>query len=141
VKYLTFVFRANNHGEGGEIALIALIRGKNGHSENRQKAVVIALGLFEACLLYGDGMITPAISVLNAVEGLAVITPLFNRTVIPVTIAIGLFLIQRQGTAKLGGLFGPVILVWLIFLAVTGAVQVAHTHQVLTAVFPALVLK
>ncbi|MGB5616969.1 MAG: KUP/HAK/KT family potassium transporter, partial [Desulfobacterales bacterium] len=95
-------------------------------------------GLFAACLLYGDGMITPAISVLSAVEGLAVITPLFARYVIPVTIAIlvGLFLIQRHGTARLGGLFGPVILVWLGFLAVTGAVQVAHTPQVLSAVFP-----
>ena len=138
LKYLTFVFRANNHGEGGEIALIALIRGKNGPSENRRRLGVIALGLFAACLLYGDGMITPAISVLSAVEGLAVITPLFKRYVIPVTIAIlvGLFLIQRHGTARLGGLFGPVILVWLGFLAVTGAVQVAHTPQVLSAVFP-----
>ena len=137
-KYLAFVFRANNHGEGGEIALIALIRGKNGPSKNRRRLGVIALGLFAACLLYGDGMITPAISVLSAVEGLAVITPLFERFVIPVTIAIliGLFLIQRHGTARLGGLFGPVILVWLGFLAVTGAMQVAHTPQVLTAVFP-----
>jgi KUP system potassium uptake protein len=132
LKYLTFVFRANNHGEGGEIALIALIRGKNGPSKNRRRLGVIALGLFAACLLYGDGMITPAISVLSAVEGLAVITPLFERYVIPITIAIlvGLFLIQRHGTARLGGLFGPVILVWLSFLAVTGAVQVAHTPQV-----------
>jgi KUP system potassium uptake protein len=138
LKYLTFVFRANNHGEGGEIALIALIRGKNGPSENRRRLGVIALGLFAACLLYGDGMITPAISVLSAVEGIGVITPVFNRYVIPITIAIlvGLFLIQRQGTARLGGLFGPVIVVWLGFLAVTGAVQVAHTPQVLTAVFP-----
>ena len=138
LKYLTFVFRANNHGEGGEIALIALIRGKNGPSENRRKLGIIALGLFAACLLYGDGMITPAISVLSAVEGIGVITPVFNRYVIPITIAIlvGLFLIQRQGTARLGGFFGPVILVWLGFLAVTGAVQVAHTPRVLSAVFP-----
>ena len=138
LKYLTFVFRANNHGEGGEIALIALIRGKNGPSKNRRRLGVIALGLFAACLLYGDGMITPAISVLSAVEGLAVITPLFERYVIPITIAIlvGLFMIQRHGTARLGGLFGPVILVWLGFLAVTGAVQVVHTPQVLSAVFP-----
>jgi KUP system potassium uptake protein len=138
LKYLTFVFRANNHGEGGEIALIALIRGKSGPSANRRRFGIIALGLFAACLLYGDGMITPAISVLSAVEGLAVITPLFERYVIPVTVVIlvGLFLIQRQGTARLGGLFGPVILVWLAFLALTGAVQVAHTPQVLSAVFP-----
>ncbi len=143
LKYLAFVFHANNHGEGGEIALIALIRGKNRHSGNRQRTVVIALGLFAACLLYGDGMITPAISVLSAVEGLAVITPLFDRTVIPFTMAIlvGLFLIQRQGTAKLGGLFGPIILVWLFFLAVTGAVQVAHTPQVLTAIFPSYAIR
>ena len=143
LKYLTFVFRANNHGEGGEIALIALIRGKNGPSENRRRLGVIALGLFAACLLYGDGMITPAISVLSAVEGIGVITPVFNRYVIPITIAIlvGLFLIQRQGTARLGGLFGPVILVWLGFLAVTGAVQVAHTPQVLAAVFPSYAIR
>ncbi len=138
LKYLTFVFRANNHGEGGEIALIALIRGKNGPSEDRRRLGIIALGLFAACLLYGDGMITPAISVLSAVEGLSVITPLFKGYVIPITVAIlvGLFLIQRQGTALLGRLFGPVILVWLCFLAVTGAMQVAHTPQVLLAVFP-----
>jgi KUP system potassium uptake protein len=78
LKYLTFVFRANNHGEGGEIALIALIRGKNGPSENRRRLGVIALGLFAACLLYGDGMITPAISVLSAVEGLALSPPYWS---------------------------------------------------------------
>ena len=111
LKYLTFVFRANNHGEGGEIALIALIRGKKGQSENRRGIGVIFLGLFAACLLYGDGMITPAISVLSAVEGIGVITPVFKDYIIPITIAIlvGLFLIQRQGTARLGGLFGTVI--------------------------------
>jgi len=88
-------------------------------------------------------MITPAISVLSAVEGIGVITPVFNRYVIPITIAIlvGLFLIQRHGTARLGGLFGPVILVWLGFLAVTGAVQVAHTPQVLSAVFPSYAIR
>jgi len=120
-----------------------LIRGKNGHSETRQRAVVIALGLFAACLLYGDGMITPAISVLSAVEGLSVITPLFDHYVIPftITILIGLFLIQCHGTAKLDGLFGAVILVWLVFLAVTGAVQVAHTPYVLTAVFPSYAIR
>jgi KUP system potassium uptake protein len=82
-----------------------LIRGKNGSSQNRRRLGVIALGLLAVCLLYGDGMITPAISVLSAVEGLAVITPLFERYVISITIAIlvGLFLIQRQGTARWGG--------------------------------------
>jgi KUP system potassium uptake protein len=138
LKYLTFVFRADNRGEGGVIALTALIRGKNGPSEHGRGLGVIALGLFAACLLYGDGMITPAISVLSAVEGIRIITPIFDPYVIPITIAIliGLFLIQRHGTARVGGLFGPVILIWLCFLAVTGAVQVAHTPQVLSAVSP-----
>jgi len=138
LKYLAFVFRANNHGEGGVIALTALIRGQKRPFEHRMGISVVALGLFAACLLYGDGMITPAISVLSAVEGIGIITPVFERYVIPITIAIllGLFLIQRHGTARLGGLFGPVILVWLGFLAVTGAVQLAHTPQVLRAVFP-----
>ncbi len=138
LKYLTFVFRADNRGEGGVIALTALIRGQNGSSEGRRGLGVIAMGLFAACLLYGDGMITPAISVLSAVEGIGIITPMFTPYVIPITIAIliGLFLIQRHGTARVGGLFGPVILVWLCFLAVTGAVQLARTPQVLWALSP-----
>lgn len=137
LKYLIFVFRANNHGEGGVIALTALIRGPN-RSGNRRESGFITLGLFAACILYGDGMITPAISVLSAVEGIGVVTPAFDPYVIPITIAIliGLFLIQRHGTARVGGLFGPVILIWLCFLAVTGAVQVARTPQVLAAIFP-----
>jgi KUP system potassium uptake protein len=137
LKYLIFVFRADNHGEGGVMALTALIRGPNG-SGNRRGLGIVALGLFAACLLYGDGMITPAISVLSAVEGIGIVTPVFDPYVIPITIAIliGLFLIQRHGTARVGGLFGPVILIWLCFLAVTGAVQVARTPQVLGAIFP-----
>ena len=138
LKYLVFVFRADNRGEGGVIALTALMRGQSGPSQNRRGLGIIALGLFGACLLYGDGMITPAISVLSAVEGIGFIAPVFNPYVIPLTIVIlcGLFLIQRQGTARVGGLFGPVILIWLCFLALTGAVQVARTPQVLSAVFP-----
>ncbi len=99
--------------------------------ESRRGLGVIALGLFAACLLYGDGMITPAISVLSAVEGIGIITPVFDPYVIPLTIAIlcGLFLIQRHGTARVGGLFGPVILIWLCFLAVTGAVQMFVTRR------------
>ncbi|MCB2147315.1 MAG: potassium transporter Kup [Deltaproteobacteria bacterium] len=138
LKYLLFVFRADNRGEGGVIALTALIRGQNGPSQNQRALGVVALGLFAACLLYGDGMITPAISVLSAVEGIGIVTPVFTPYVIPITVAIliGLFLIQRHGTARVGGLFGPVILTWLCFLAFTGAVQVARTPQVLAAVFP-----
>jgi K+ transporter len=137
LKYLIFVFRANNHGEGGVIALTALIRGPN-RPGNRRESGVIILGLFAACILYEDGMITPAIFVLSAVEGIGVVTPVFDPYVIPITIAIliGLFLIQRHGTARVGGFFGPVILIWLCFLTVTGAVQVARTPQVLAAIFP-----
>jgi len=138
LKYLTFVFRAGNRGEGGVIALTALIRGKNEPSGGSRRMGVVALGLFAACLLYGDGMITPAISVLSAVEGVGMITPVFDPYVIPITMAIlaGLFLIQRHGTDRVGGLFGPVILVWLCFLAVVGAVKVIGTPEVLMAVIP-----
>jgi KUP system potassium uptake protein len=138
LKYLVFVFQADNHGEGGEIALTALIRGQSASSRGHQGLGVVTLGLFAACLLYGDGMITPSISVLSAVEGIGIITPVFDPYVIPLTIAIlcGLFMIQRNGTARIGGLFGPMILIWLCFLAITGAVQLAHTPQVLSAIFP-----
>jgi len=138
LKYMIFVFRADNRGEGGIIALTALIRGKSGSSQNRRSLGIIALGLFAACLLYGDGMITPAISVLSAVEGIGTITSVFDPYVIPITILIlcGLFLIQRHGTAKVGGLFGPIILIWLCFLALTGAVQILRVPQVLSAIFP-----
>ena len=138
LKYMVFVFRANNRGEGGVIALTALIRGQNTPSGSRRGLGVIALGLFAACLLYGDGMITPAISVLSAVEGIAIITPVFDPYVILLTSAIllGLFLIQRYGTARVGGIFGPVILVWLCFLAVTGVAQIVREPQILSAVFP-----
>jgi KUP system potassium uptake protein len=136
LKYLTFVFRADNRGEGGVIALTALIRGPQAASGRRRTAVM--LGLFAACLLYGDGMITPAISVLSAVEGMGIITPVFTPYVIPLTIVIlvGLFLLQRRGTAQVGGLFGPVILVWLCFLAVTGVLQIVREPRILEAIFP-----
>jgi KUP system potassium uptake protein len=138
LKYLIFVFRADNRGEGGVIALTALIRGREGTAQSRHHLGVVALGLFAACLLYGDGMITPAISVLSAVEGLRMITPVFDPYVIPITIAIliGLFLIQRHGTARVGGLFGPVILIWLCFLGATGAVQIVHAPEILSAISP-----
>jgi len=138
LKYLIFVFRADNRGEGGVIALTALIRGQSLPSRRPGRLGMVALGLFAACLLYGDGMITPAISVLSAIEGVGVITPGFDPFVIPLTAAIlcGLFLIQQHGTARVGSLFGPVILVWLSFLALTGAAQLIHTPRVLAAVFP-----
>jgi KUP system potassium uptake protein len=139
LKYLIFVFRADNKGEGGVIALTALLRGKtNRPSENRGKLSIVGLGIFAACLLYGDGMITPAISVMSAVEGIGIVIPVLESYVIPVTIVIlfGLFLIQRRGTAKVGGLFGPVILIWLVFLGITGGIQIFRAPQIFAAVLP-----
>jgi KUP system potassium uptake protein len=135
-KYLTFVFRADNNGEGGVIALTALI--KRAKITKKRGIGLAAVGLFAACLLYGDGMITPAISVLSAVEGIRIITPVFKPYIIPLTIVIlaGLFLLQRHGTAKVGGLFGPVILIWFIVLGVLGTMQIVRDPKVLFALFP-----
>ena len=139
MKYLIFVFRADNKGEGGVIALTALVRGKiDRPSKGRVTLGFVALGLFAACLLYGDGMITPAISVMSAVEGIGIVTPMFEAYVIPLTIVIlcVLFLIQKHGTEQVGRLFGPVILLWLCFLGVTGGVRILQAPQILGAVFP-----
>jgi KUP system potassium uptake protein len=134
VKYLTFVLRADNNGEGGVIALTALVKKVlPGHGMG-----LVVMGLFAACLLYGDGMITPAISVLSAVEGIRNITPTFSPYVFPLTIIIlaALFFLQSRGTAKVGRLFGPVILLWFVILAILGAMQIVRAPQVLAAVFP-----
>ena len=138
LKYLIFVFRADNRGEGGVIALTALLRGIDRGSRRWGGLGIVSLGLFAACLLYGDGMITPAISVLSAVEGIGIITPILDPYVILITILIltGLFLLQKNGTARVGSLFGPVILIWLCFLAVSGAIQLLNNPKVLEAVFP-----
>ena len=136
-KYLTFILRADNHGEGGVIALTALVKSAGGPAK-RARWVLITMGVFAACLLYGDGMITPAISVLSAVEGIRIVTPLLQPYVVPLTIVIlaGLFLLQHRGTARVGSLFGPVILVWLCVLAVLGVVQILRCPQVLSAALP-----
>ena len=136
-KYLTFILRADNHGEGGVIALTALVKSAGG-GPKRARWVLITIGVFAACLLYGDGMITPAISVLSAVEGIRIITPLFQPYVVPLTIVIlaGLFLLQHRGTARVGSLFGPVILLWLCVLAVLGLVQILRCPEVLFAAVP-----
>jgi KUP system potassium uptake protein len=142
IKYLTFIFRADNRGEGGVIALTALIQSVT-TSPSRRRLLLIALGIFAACLLYGDAMITPAISVLSAVEGLRVITPEFQQYVIPLTIAIlaALFMLQHRGTAKIGGLFGPIILVWFVTLSVLGLRQIIHYPDVLVAFLPTYGIK
>ncbi|MFV1958737.1 MAG: KUP/HAK/KT family potassium transporter, partial [Planctomycetota bacterium] len=136
VKYLSFILRADNQGEGGVIALMALLRAGHGSRPGRRTLVLVALGLFGASLLYGDGMITPAISVLSAVEGLEVTTPALGPWVIPITILIlvALFLVQHRGTAKVGSIFGPVTIVWFATLAVLGVGGFVRAPQVRLAV-------
>ncbi|HEX8906196.1 MAG TPA: KUP/HAK/KT family potassium transporter, partial [Longimicrobiaceae bacterium] len=133
IKYLVFVMRADNRGEGGMIALTALVVPRR--AATGKAGVLVLLGLFGASLLYGDSMITPAISVLSAVEGLEVATPFFSPFVVPITIVIlvGLFAIQSRGTAGIGRVFGPVTLLWFITLAVLGAAEVARYPAVLAA--------
>jgi KUP system potassium uptake protein len=137
VKYLGFVMRADNGGEGGMIALTALVTPPS-PAARRRRRVLVLVGLFGASLLYGDSMITPAISVLSAVEGLETATPLFTHYVVPITVAIliALFAVQRHGTARIGSLFGPVMFLWFATLAVLGTVQVVQHPGVLAAVNP-----
>jgi len=137
LKYVSFMMRANNKGEGGIIALMTLALQK-GDPASRQQKILIALGLFGAALFYGDGVITPAISVLSAVEGLELITPAFKPYILPITlgILIGLFLFQRRGTASVGALFGPIMLLWFAVLAVFGAIGIVQHPAVLAAVNP-----
>lgn len=138
VKYVVFVLRADNEGEGGILALTALISGPRGHLDRGWRRRLILLGLFGTALLYGDGAITPAISVLAAVEGLEVVTPLFQPYVIPIAVAIlvGLFAVQRRGSGAVGAVFGPVMMVWFVVLAVLGSVHLVSDLSVLAAVNP-----
>ena len=137
VKYCIFVLSADNHGEGGILALTALATPIKIVSRT-ESWVLVLLGIFGAALLYGDGIITPAISVLGAIEGLNVATPLFSPYVVPVTIVIivGLFLIQSRGTAKVGRLFGPVMLVWFFIIALLGVMQIVRHPSVIAAFNP-----
>jgi len=137
VKYLGYVMRADNHGEGGILALLTLVLSPLSRTSAARPAL-IAVGLFGACLLYGDGMITPAISVLSAVEGLEVATPALQRFVVPIAIAILilLFAFQHRGTATVGALFGPVTLVWFLCLAALGIPWIARAPEVLAALTP-----
>ncbi len=136
LKYLTFVMRADNDGEGGILALMTLAIPRR--SDRSSAWLLMLMGLFGAGLLYGDGIITPAISVLSAVEGVHVATPTLDRFVIPITVAILLilFMFQRRGTAKVGQLFGPVMLVWFAVLALLGVFAIARHPVVLWAVSP-----
>src|SRR3954468_12458119 len=137
VKYVTFIMRADNEGEGGIMALIARVQTVK-LGGRAAKMALIALGIFGASLFYGDGMITPAISVLSAVEGLKVAAPALESLVVEITLVIitVLFLIQRFGTGAVGRLFGPVMGVWFTILAVAGAASVVHHPGILRAVSP-----
>jgi KUP system potassium uptake protein len=143
IKYVLIVMRADNQGEGGILALTALIPGHGratgaGSRLAVGRPVLIALGIFGTALLYGDGMITPAISVLGAIEGLEVATPLFTPYVVPITVAIlvVLFSIQRFGTHRVGGLFGPIVIVWFVSIAALGIMWIVREPSVLGAFDP-----
>jgi len=135
-KYVGFVLRADNRGEGGVLALLALVRPPS--RPWRRRALLITLGLFGAALLYGDGVITPAISVLGAIEGLSVATPALNKFVVPAAVVIlsVLFLVQRHGTAGVGRVFGPLMVVWFAAIALLGIRGILMAPGVLRAVNP-----
>lgn len=136
LKYVSFIMRADNRGEGGGLALLALV---SDHMKGRPGTGAIALvGIFAAALFFGDCMLTPAISVLSAVEGLQIAAPALADYVIPLTIVVlvGLFAFQKHGTGLVGASFGPIMLMWFATLAVTGAAQIVHHPEVLAAVNP-----
>jgi KUP system potassium uptake protein len=136
IKYIAIVMRADNQGEGGILALTALLPQR---TDNRMNgSALIMMGIFGAALLYGDGMITPAITVLGAIEGLTVATPLFDPYVVPaaVVILVGVFAIQRYGTHRVGRMFGPIMVAWFIVIATLGLVWLIRQPSVLTAVDP-----
>lgn len=137
VKYVYFIMKADNQGEGGIMALLALALHSEGIGKTRRRLIVIA-GLIGAALFYGDGMITPAISVLSAIEGLELITPAVSPFILPITLGvlIALFLIQKHGTAGVGKLFGPVMLIWFLTLGGMGLSKIIQSPEVLEAIDP-----
>ena len=139
IKYIIVVMRADNHGEGGILALVALIAQRlNRDADRRAKVIITAIGLIGAALLYGDGIITPAISVLGATEGLGVVEPLLARLAVPLTLIIifTLFFFQKWGTGKVGRIFGPITLLWFIVIGTLGAVEIGKEPRILLAINP-----
>ncbi len=137
IKYAILIMRADNHGEGGILALLALVSPRRA-KRNTWRAALVVVGLVGATLLYGDGTITPAISVLSAIEGLKIYAPQLEHAVVPLTVVILalLFLIQRNGTSWIGGIFGPIMLIWFIVAGVLGVVGILRTPAVLAALSP-----
>lgn len=136
-KYVTIVLRADNNGEGGSMALLALV-GDLTKQHPKTKWFVTALGVFAAALFFGDSMITPAISVLSAVEGLDLVSHQFKSYILPITVLIltGLFYIQKRGTGMVGMAFGPIMVLWFGSLAVSGVISIAQTPQILSSLNP-----
>src|SRR5215203_74487 len=138
-KYLIFILRADNRGEGGVLALLALVLQQEHRAEDhRRRWLLIVLGIFGTALLYGDGVITPAISVLGAMEGLEVVTPTLKPYVVGITLLIllVLFSAQRGGTARLGKAFGPITLLWFVSIGTLGLREVVHQPGILAALNP-----
>ncbi|MDB4881011.1 MAG: Low affinity potassium transport system protein kup [Gemmatimonadetes bacterium] len=139
LKYLVFILRADNRGEGGVLALLALVQQRQQRTtDGRRRAALVILGVFGTALLYGDGIITPAISVLGAMEGLRIITPALDRVVLAGTLVIllALFLAQRAGTARVGRAFGPITLVWFAVIGTLGLLEIVRAPAVLAAANP-----
>jgi len=137
LKYVTLILRADNQGEGGIMALLSLALSSVTRS-SRWYIPLMVIGLFGAALFFGDGVITPAISVLSAIEGLDIATPTFHAYIVPLTVGvlIALYLVQRHGSSGIGNWFGPIMLVWFAFLAFTGILNIAHRPEVLAALNP-----
>ena len=137
LKYVTLVLRADNHGEGGLVAMLALAS-HTVRDQPRLRAVLLLVGIFGTCLFYGDGVITPAITVLGAVEGLEVISPEFKKYVVPLALVIVLFLflVQKRGSASIGRYFGPVMVVWFAVIAALGVLNIADNPGILRALSP-----
>ena len=138
IKYLLFVLRADNRGEGGILALMSLVRPGEAGRRGVRRSVLLALGLFGSALLYGDGMITPAITMLSAFEGVRVVTPVLSTWIVPLTVValVALFAVQKYGTARVGALFGPLMLVWFAALALLGVPHIVRVPHVLIALNP-----
>ncbi len=142
IKYVALVLRADNNGEGGLVAMLALAS-SSVRDRPRLRSVLLIVGIFGTCLFYGDGVITPAISVLSAVEGLEVVSPAFVKFVIPLTLIIlfGLFVVQKRGTGGIGKFFGPITLVWFAAISVLGVYHIASQPAILWAISPHYALR